>query len=290
MRALAIAAALAAMTTMSSADAQTRLQLSTGVDFSSGKFGGPTRTDVLAAPLTARITTGAWTFRGSLPFLSVRGDQAVIGNQIFVVIDDSSGRGSNSGSGGSGSDDAETITSTLVTTTAMRRVTQSGVGDLSLSATYALNDVAGTPLYLDLSGRVRLPTGDEAKGLGLGVTDYGLTAELGRDADIGGAYISAGRRFLSDAQGINREDGWQAGIGGWLNASPRFLVGAFADWRESASGHGDDPAEIGAYVTFKATPAWKLGLNASAGLNDASPDFGVGVSLAWRTSERRGRT
>jgi hypothetical protein len=224
--------------------------------------------------------------------ISVRGDSTTIGQQVFVVVDDNGGSrsGSNSGSGRNHPEDdgtRESTGKTIVTPVATtRRVTNTGIGDLSLSATYAFNDLLGENTYLDVTGRVRLPTGDEDKGLSLGVTDYAAIAEVGLDRDGHGMYLSAGRRFLSDADAFKREDGWQAGIGGWIEAGNSATVGAYADWRESSSGRGDDPAEAGAYVSVRISQTVKIGLNASAGLTDASPDYAVGVTLSWRASER----
>lgn len=292
---LAATVAAALFAAAPAAFADTKLQLSTGLDYSSGKFGTNSRTEVLVVPFAARVTTGNWAFRASLPMVSVRGDATTIGSQVFVVVDDNGGlrSGSNS-SGGGGRDHPEdsgstSSSTTTTTTTSTRRVTNTGVGDLSLSATYSFDSVLGDNTYLDVAGRVRLPTGEEDNGLSLGVTDYAATAEIGLDHDGGGVYFNGGRRFLEDATAFKREDGWQAGVGGWLDVTDATVVGAFADWRESSSGFGDDPAEVGAYITRRLTPAFKIGLNASAGLTDASPDFGVGISLSWRANERGDR-
>lgn len=290
---LAATFAAALLSAAPAAMAETKLQLSTGLDFSSGKFGTNSRTDVLVVPLAARVTTGNWAFRASLPVVSVRGDATTIGSQVFVVVDDNGGlRSGSSGGSGGGRDHPEddgSVTTGTTTTTSTRRVTNTGLGDLSLSATYSFDELLGSDTYLDVSGRVRLPTGEESKGLSLGVTDYAAAAEIGLDRDGGGVYLNGGRRFLEDATAFKREDGWQAGVGGWLDLTDNTVLGAFADWRESSSGAGDDPAEAGAYITHRLTPSLKVGLNASAGLTDASPDFGVGLSLSWRANERGDR-
>lgn len=289
---LAATVAAAVLAAAPAALADTKLQLSTGLDYSSGKFGTNTRTEVLVVPFAARVTTGNWAFRASLPMVSVRGDSTTIGSQVFVVVDDNGGLRSSSGGSGGGRDHPEddgSVTTSTTTTTTTRRVTNTGVGDMSLSATYSFDSLFGDNTYLDVAGRVRLPTGDEGKGLSLGVTDYAATAEVGLDHDGGGVYLNGGRRFLEDSTAFKREDGWQAGVGGWLDVADDTVVGAFADWRESSSGLGDDPAEAGAYITHRLTPALKVGLTASAGLTDASPDFGVGISLSWRANERGDR-
>lgn len=269
---------LSAVCMTGAAQADTRLQLSTGVSYSSGDFGGAAETDVIVVPFTAKLTVGDWAFRGSLPYVYVDGPA-----DVAVVLDDNGGGRGSSGSG-SGRDHPEDDGS--IATTA-RTGSVSGIGDLALSATYSFNEIGGSAVYVDATGRVRVPTGDEGKGLGGGATDYGLAAEVGSEMTWGGVYVSGGRRFLGDNGALSREDGWQAGAGMWLDAGDRTELGAGVDWREASFAGGEDPSEVSSYVTFRATDSWRVGLNASAGLNDASPDFGVGLTLTWRGDERR---
>lgn len=279
-RALGAAAlTFALMASAGAAHAKTGLQLSTGINYSSGKFGGTMDTTVVVVPLSAKVTIGNWAFRGSIPLVSVDGPA-----DVAVVLDDSGGGRGSSGPGGSGRDHPEDDGATS-TVTRMNR--ESGMGDASLSATYSFNEIAGTPIYSDVTGRVRLPTGDDDKGLGAGATDYGASAEVGAELGKGGVYVLGGRRFLGSVNGVQREDGWQAGAGFWIDATDKTSFGAGYDWRESATALGDDPSEVSAYMTYQVTEKWRVGLNASAGLNDASPDFGVGLSLVWRAQERR---
>jgi hypothetical protein len=279
---LGIAAAIiAAAPGLGVAEAKTGLQFSTGVNYSSGDFGGTTDTDVIVAPFGARVTAGNWAFRASVPFVSVEGPA-----DVTVVLDDSGGGRGSSGSGsGSGRNRPEDDGVAPVATARSGR--ESGLGDVSLSATYSFNDIGGSNFYSDVSGRVRLPTGDDDKGLGTGATDYGLNAEVGAELSAGGVYVQAGRRFLGDVEGLNREDGWQAGAGIWADITDKASLGAGYDWRESSTPTGDDPSEVNGYATYQLTKAVRVGLNVSAGLNDASADFGAGLSLVFRPQERR---
>jgi hypothetical protein len=272
-----IAAVVCLMAPAFSAHAETRIDLSAGISYSSGEYSDATSTDVLVVPFSAKIRTDQWTFKATVPFLRIDGPA-----DATVVLDDNGGgRGGNSGPGGGRDrpdDDDDPVTG------ADRN--ESGLGDTSLSATYSFDEIGGSSAYIDLSGRVRLPTGDEDKGLGIGATDYGLSTEIGIDKDSGGGYVSFGRRFLGDVSGLQREDGWQAGIGGWFNATERTSLGVGYDWRESSIAAGTDPAEIYAYVSVKMSDAWRINVNASAGLNDASADYGAGVTLTWRAVGR----
>jgi hypothetical protein len=278
------------------AAADTRVQASSGVQYSDGKYGDTTSTSALVVPFSVRATFGSWSLRASVPFVTVDGPA-----DVSEIIDDSSGRGSSSGSGSSGSgsgsgsgssgsgsggsgsgggddDDDDDVGS------ASRNV--SGIGDVSIAVTYSLDAIGDSPAYVDFTGRVRLPTGDEDKGLGVGATDYVALTELGWDGEPGGVFVSAGRRFLGDANTFDRVDGWQASAGGWVNVSDSAVIGAYYDWRNSSVRGGEDPSSVEAYVSWRLNDAWKIELNGGVGLSYASADYTAGVTLIWRSAKR----
>ena len=291
----AVVAVLAQCNTAYAAD--TRVQASSGVQYSDGKYGETTSTSAIVVPFSVRASFGSWSIRASVPYVSVDGPA-----DVSEIIDDSSGRGSSSGSGSSGSgsgsgsgrcgsgsgggggddDDDDGDTSTTVANDR----SDSGIGDASIALTYSFDSIADSPAYLDLTGRVRLPTGDEDKGLGVGATDYVALTELGWDADAGGVFASVGRRFLGDADDSERVDGWQASAGGWVNVSDSAVIGAYYDWRNSSFRDGEDPSSIEAYVSWRLTDAWKIELNGGVGLSDASADYTAGLTFIWRTARR----
>lgn len=288
----AIVAVLAQCNTASAAD--TRVQASSGVQYSDGKYGETTSTSAIVVPFSIRASFGSWSIRASVPYVTVDGPA-----DVSEIIDDSSGRGSSSGSGSSGSgsgsgsgrgnsgrggggnDDDDDGNGAAVNDRS-----ESGIGDASIALTYSFDAIADSPAYLDLTGRVRLPTGDEDKGLGVGATDYVALTELGWDGDAGGVFASAGRRFLGDVDDFERVDGWQASAGGWVNVSDSAVVGAYYDWRNSSVRDGEDPSSVEAYVSWRLNDAWKIELNGGVGLSDASADYTAGVTLIWRTARR----
>jgi hypothetical protein len=267
-----VLALAAAMLASAPANAETTVRFSSGVDYSSGKYGGSERTDVVVAPLSAKVSSGSWAIRATLPVISIRGPASA------VVIEDA-------GFGGAGADGITTGTTSGgdVSAGTGARKTTTGLADLSLSGTYTFDNLFGQKrTYLDVIGRVRLPTGDEGKGLSLGVTDYGVAGELGYIGKDTGAYVLGGRRFLQDAKGLDRVDGWQAEVGGWFRASDRTVVGGSVDWRDASTRTGKDVSEASAYVSYKLTDAVRIGATASAGLTDGAADYGVGLNLSWK--------
>lgn len=245
------------------AAAETRLTFSTGFNYSSGDYGDVENTEVYAIPLSARLTAGDWSIRVSAPYLQVTGP---------ADIADTTDGSASSGGSGTGS-----------TGTVARTGTERGIGDTTLSVERTFSRIGGSNAYVEVAARVRLPTGDEDKGLGVGATDYTLNAELGASTRDGGAYVYAGRRFLGDRDDLDRQDGWQAGFGGWIPVGDQTRVGAFASWREASVEGNDDPAEAGAFVTFRLTEQLRMSVTASGGLSEASPDYSAGIRFTWRT-------
>jgi hypothetical protein len=167
--------------------ADTRLQASSGVQYSDGEYGETTSTSALVVPFSVRATFGAWSIRASVPYVTVDGPA-----DVSEIIDDSSGRASSSGSGSSGSgsgsgngssgrggsgggrdggDDDDDDGAGTATDFAPSR-SESGIGDASVALTYSLDAIGDSPAYVDFTGRVRLPTGSEEDGLGVGATSH----------------------------------------------------------------------------------------------------------------------
>ncbi|HKQ16301.1 MAG TPA: hypothetical protein VJT80_22970 [Steroidobacteraceae bacterium] len=296
-------AVVAVLAQCNAAYADTRVQASSGLQYSDGKYGDTTSTSALVVPFSVRATFGAWSIRASVPYVMVDGPA-----DVSEIIDDSSGRGTSSGSGSSGSgsgsgtsgrDDSsgsgsgESGGSGSGSGSDDRPVdlgnpdrSVSGIGDASIALTYTLDAIGDSPAYVDFTGRVRLPTGSEQDGLGVGATDYVALSEVGWDGDAGGAFVSAGRRFLGAVDDIERVDGWQASVGGWINVSDSAVVGAYYDWRNSSVRDGEDPSSVEAYVSWRLNDAWKIELNGGVGLSDASADYTAGLTMIWRNAKR----
>lgn len=253
-------AALAALLTApisfaGEAAAETRLSFASGVDYSSGSYGDVMDTEVVSMPMSVRLSAGKWSFRASIPYLSITGPAD--------VADEEDGGG-------------PTPSGTI------RAGTETGFGDTTLSATRSFTRLGGSRAYLDITGRVRLPTGDDERGLGVGTTDYALTGELGNSNDVGGLYINAGRRFLGDRDNLERQDGWQAGAGAWLRAGQNTRLGVFYSRRDASIEGNEAPQEAGGYVSYRFSDTFRVSINASGGLSEASPDIAGGVRLTWR--------
>ena len=66
-----VVALLAQCNTASAAD--TRVQASSGVQYSDGKYGETTSTSAIVVPFSVRASFGSWSIRASVPFVTVDG-------------------------------------------------------------------------------------------------------------------------------------------------------------------------------------------------------------------------
>jgi hypothetical protein len=293
-----------------------QLQFSTGVEFSSGDYGQGVRTETFTVPFAARLSFGHFSLRASIPYVRVRGPA-----DVTVVIEDSGGsRGSSgdsgsgdSGSGDSGSGDSGSgdsgggdsgssgssgsgssgsgsggtasggTTTTEVLTFAADRDEQ-GFGDASFALAYSFVDIGSTPLYLDLTARVRVPTGKQSVGLGSGTTDYAMLSEFGWDGRSGGVYVGGGRRFLGNSSAATtvRADGWQADAGFWRRMGPLSLVGLQVNWRDAAVAGAPAPKSVDFYLLRRLSRGWKMELSAAAGLSSVNAAYVAGLNFIWR--------
>jgi len=255
-------AAHAADNTGTKANANTGFSLGVGVDYSSGKYGTDTTTDITSIPVTAKYTAGNWTYKASLPWLRVSGDPNVLPGLGVVRNGNPHGRGRRNVVVGAPA-------------TPIQSGTASGIGDLRLAATYSFD--TGSPLGVDVTGNVKIATADADKGLGTGANDYGVAVDLYRDFSgttvFGGlGYTQLGNTRFVDVKGVGNANigaSWKVGGGS---------LGAMYDYRQAASRIGDPRSEVTGFYSFAPAAASKLQVYASAGLSNGSPDWGGGVS------------
>jgi len=255
------------------ASAQT-VQIGVGAEYSTGTYGGTDETSIYEVPITFRLRAGDWSFRARVPFASIEGPGGVVPGGP----DDNGG--DRSGPGGGDDEDDDPIENDLGEV--IGGVNSSGLADISLSATWSQS--IGDDNYLDLTGRVTLPTGDVAKDLGTGETDFTMLAEFGHDFDGAGVYAFGGYKFRG---GATREDGAQFGAGGYFRPLDGVVAGVDAGWSESSINGLDQSADLTAYSSFTLSPDWRISLYALTGLTDNAPDFGAGLRLTWRADFRR---
>jgi Putative MetA-pathway of phenol degradation len=226
----------------------TEIEIATGADYSIGDYGALDDTSVWSVPLDLKITSGGFRASAGISWVRIKGPGQIVGGVIV------------SAPGG------------VVTS-------RSGLGDLNLSAAYALTKDEGVTPMIELSGSVKVPT---AKGtIGTGEMDYSVTASVYKTVvPKVMLFGSVGYSWLGSPAQYQLENGIAAS--GGLNFRPddNQNYGVSAAWREPVAVGLDGQAVVSPYMTYRVSPRFGLTLYGMAGLNDASPRVGGGLRLS----------
>jgi hypothetical protein len=242
-------------------DGSYRMQLSAGVGRFTGDYGEPEKTTLDVLSLSARWYFKRAELQVSLPYLSIDGaaDVSFVDGQPVA------------GGGDSVREDQHR---------------ESGLGDVVLRGEYYLRTGTRTSPWIIGLMRVKLPTGNEAKGLGSGATDVetgiGLIQRHGRLvwlADVG--YI-----FVGSAAGLEARNELRLGAGASMpfGRDERHNSYVYLENRTNRFSGSDDRRSIAVGVSTALTQAKRLRLSASMffGLTDASEDVGVYLTVGRR--------
>jgi hypothetical protein len=250
---VALTAAFVSFTMVGSAAAQ--LSVGAGAEFTSGKYGGTETTDTLYVPFILKYETGPWLLKATVPYLRVSGPANVVGAG------------------------AERIT--LPGASAAQR-TESGLGDVMLSAFYTAMDERRSAFGLDLGAKVKLPTADEQRGLGTGETDYAIQADVFKPFGNVTAFGSLGYRIYGDPPGLNLRNVVYYAIGASYSMSPESTVGLAYDHRPRIVTGGSEISEATLFWSRRLSREWRLQLYGVAGFANGSPDAGLGALVEYR--------
>jgi len=231
-------------------------QIGSGVSYSTGDYGGPVSTDLVAVPLNLRVSRGGWSLRVATSFLVIDGPAS-----LADVLDGQPAA--------DGADGAPASTST-----------RSGMSDLSFTLARRLDLSQTTRLTADV--RLKLPTGSEAERLTTGTTDVTLRARLAQE--IGDLTLNAGlqRRFAGGQGRTLLRDTWGASAGASLDLGSRVVGGVDLDWRQSAYPAGTASTSLTAYVSAPLNRRIRLTGYVSPGLSTNSADLTIGTSITIR--------
>lgn len=225
---------------------------STGLEYTSGDYGGTEDIEDLYVPVAGRLDLERVSLELTVPYLSVRAPEGT------TVTDPDSEPLPGSG----------------------QRVTESGIGDVIAGMTiYDVVYLDNLDFALDLTGKVKFGTADENRGLGTGENDYTLRTDLYRFVGQFTWVGSLGYKFRGDPPGVDLDNAWLGSIGGMYAPDDRYRFGVFYDYRNSALADSDALSEVSAFATRRVGDRFTLHFYALAGFSDSSPDWGVGVLL-----------
>ncbi len=239
--------------------AEDKLSLTTGFDYSTGKYGNATSTDILYVPFTGQYESGNLTLKLTVPYISVTGPGGVI-QGFGRVPTTSTSRFGRPGAGGPATS------------------TQSGLGDVIASAGYTF--YSGDALSLDAVGKVKFGTADPNKGLGTGMNDY--------FGEIDGYYTlvekttlmaTAGYKIVGAPTGVTTNNVPYGMIGLDQKTDETTHIGIMYDQVNSVSPTIADQRDVTVYASQKLSRSLKVQANLMKGFSTSSPDYGGGLMI-----------
>jgi hypothetical protein len=229
--------------------AATNWDVSSGFDYSEGRYGGTLDTSVWSVPLTGRIQMDEFRLEASLPYLSVKGPGVVSGG---VVV----------GSGGN------TIT------------TRAGVGDLILGGAWLLRQDEEILPSVELAASLKLPTA--ATDLGTGQLDYAFQANVTHSLSARVMLFgSLGYSWLTDFRGYNLENGVSGTAGVNYRPSDSVNAGISGSYREPYYQGLGPLYTLTPYALWTFASQWKVSVYGMMGFSAASPRAGGGIRLIF---------
>jgi hypothetical protein len=232
--------------------------LSLGAEYTTGDYGTSSDTEIWYFPATFKYETERNSLALTVPYVIVEGRGDVVAGGF-------SGMHSGMFSG----------------TTAGSSKTNSGVGDLELkgSLNLALEDRYGP--RIDLTGKIKVGTGDRDDNLGTGENDYAVQIDLERHYGATNLFGSLGYMFLGDPPGVDFDNVLYGTIGASNKFSDTTSLGFALDAKEAPLDGAPSALELSLFMTSQADAKTKVTGYALKGLRDGSPDWGVGLLMKF---------
>lgn len=222
------------------------IKLATGIDYSSGKYGGTDTVSQVYVPVTFAYSTSVGAIKLTVPYIKVEGPVGLIDeNNVFISGVDS---------------------------------TRSGLGDVVLSGVfYDVISSKKSGLSVDLGAKVKFGTADEAQGLGTGEIDYSIQLDLLKRLDGLALFGTIGYKQRTDPAGLELHDVFFTEIGGDYAIAQQARLGILFDYRPSSISGYESAREATVYVQVSPRSGVSVQPYVLAGFSDSSPDWGAGL-------------
>lgn len=230
------------------------LAVGVGLEYEEGDYDTGDTTELWRIPFSVSYSTEKWYLNATIPYLSAESDGALV---------------------------VRSSTHHISTRPARRGRTESGLGDITLSATRYLAYNRERNLEPFVRGRIKLGTADEDDGLGTGESD--VAGEFGVNIwrKPNRYYAALGYELVGDPPGVDYDNVFYAYTGVSRRLNERQRIGVDLYYSESSTPGFDDALELSGYVNQRLDAQRTLHAYLLAGLTDGSPDWGGGVGLKW---------
>jgi hypothetical protein len=237
--------------------AQDGWAISGGTEYSSGKYGGTTSTDILYLPFMLRYATTRYAVSLTVPYISVTSGGGVIPGVGGAI------RGSG-----------------RVTNPATRSptTTQSGLGDVIATAGYSI--YGQEQLTLNLVGSVKFGTANENKSLGTGKNDYAAQIDMLYAYSTSTLYASIGYKVIGVPAGYTLNNIAYGSVGVAQTIDERSRAGLTLNAAQSMGPGIEGRRDLAFDIMHRFNESNTISAKFSKGLSTSSPDWLVGLYLS----------
>lgn len=251
--------------------------------YSSGNFGTNTTSEFVYVPTSIRRLFRDGDVTVVIPFVSVtsNGSATLVGGQPTPIGEDCYRR--------SGTEfrfdkpECVALLNSGQLASRQQKVTHSGLGDIILRGRYYAVEEQGFLPLIALTGRIKVPTADEGKGLGTGALDHGYGVEISKrfgNSWIG--FFDGGYNFIGDPHGRELRNQYWYDVGGGYYVTKEFLVSAYYEEYRSLVADFVNIRDVFFAFNYRASDAWRFNGGVTVGLSNSAPDYGVSLGSSYR--------
>ena len=252
------AAAIAGAEPLPEAAREADWRFSTSVNYDTGKYGTPDRTNSVYIPFTLKRYYSEADLSVTVPYLrqSSAGQVTWVGGKPVRVA---RGQG------------------------AAVNSTESGLGDIILRGTYTLKRDGPKSFGLGLAGRLKLPTADENKGLGTGELDEGVGLEFAKEINPDWTLLADGYfTIIGDPDGVDFYNQVSLDIGFYKKLSGKLGLTMLYETQSAIVDGNADPRSLSGTLSYSAESGAQFSGGLTLGLSDGSPDIGLSAGFNRR--------
>lgn len=251
----------------SGAMANSMANISVGYEQTTGDYGLNNDTEITTIPLTVQYAQDAWRFRLNIHYISVTGDGSILPGSMGTISSDN--LISLIGPGGPSMPGA---TTSVVET-------QSGLGDITTSVSYAFPPDNNSNMFYELTAEIKWGTASASKNLGTGQNDYSLSLYSMYEKHALKPFLSVGYLFMGDRQFVDYNDVLFTTAGLMYQMNPQTFFSVAYDYQQATSDGRDDGHMAGLYATRQFSGPWSANVYLLKGLSDSVADSGAGFTL-----------
>lgn len=230
-------------------------KVSTSANFETGKYGTSSRTDTIYMPVTLKGYFLEGDLSVTVPYVSQTNGAGLVNVDGSVLqINGSTGPAT----------------------------TSSGLGDIILRGSYyLLTEGKETPFDLNLTAKIKLPTADDAKGLGTGEFDTGFGLEFAKSLPSNfTGYFDVYYTAIGDPPGLDLEDRFAFDMGFSRKIAPDWTMSAFYEESTPLIKPNSHLRDLLVSFEYKADDRTRIFFGGTVGLSETSPDYGLSVGAS----------